>query len=59
MKKTYIQPCMEEMQAQAVQMLAVSGVIGSNGIGYGGVDSDGSLNPETKEEKWDLWDDEW
>ena len=59
MRKTYIQPCMEEMQAQAVQMLAVSGVIGSNGIGYGGVDSDGSLNPETKEEKWDLWDDEW
>ena len=59
MKKTYIQPCMEEMQAQAAQMLAVSGVIGSNGIGYGGVDSDGSLDPETKEEKWDLWDDEW
>ena len=58
MKKTYIQPCMEEMQAQAAQMLAVSGVIGSNGIGYGGVDSDGSLNPETKEGEWDMWTDD-
>ena len=58
MRKTYIQPCMEEMQAQAAQMMAAS-VTGSNGIGYGGVDSNGSLDPETKEEKWDLWDDEW
>ena len=56
MKKTYIQPCMEEMQAEAAQMLAAS-VTGNNGIGYGGVDNDGSLNPETKEEL-ELWDDE-
>lgn len=57
MKKTYIQPCIEEMQAQAAQMLAES-VTGNNGIGYGGTDDDGSLDPETKEAKWDIWADE-
>lgn len=57
MKKTYIQPCIEDMQAEAAQMLAAS-VTGSNGIGYGGIDSDGSLDPETKEDEWDLWTDD-
>jgi len=57
MKKKYIQPCMEEMQAEAAQMLAAS-VTGNNGIGYGGTDDDGSLDPETKEAKWDIWADE-
>ena len=57
MKKKYIQPCIEEMQAQAAQILAAS-VTGNNGIEYGGVDNDGSLNPETKEDKWDMWTDD-
>ena len=57
MKKTYIQPCIEDMQAEAAQMLAAS-VTGSNGIGYGGVDNNGSLNPETREGGWDMWSDD-
>ena len=47
---------MEEMQAEVAQMMAAS-VIGNNDIGYGGIDSDGSLDPETREEL-ELWDDE-
>lgn len=56
-KKTYIQPCMEETQAQVTQMLAES-VTGNNGITYGGIDSDGSLNPEAKESDWSMWEDD-
>lgn len=57
MKKRYIQPCMEEMHAEVAQMMATS-VIGNNDIGYGGIDSDGSLDPETKEYEWDTWTDD-
>ena len=57
MKKRYIQPCMEEMHAEVAQMMAAS-VTGSNGIGYGGVDNSGSLDPETKEYEWDTWTDD-
>lgn len=55
-RKAYIQPCMEELQAQAEQMLAAS-VTGNNGIGYGGIDNDGSVQPETKECDWNMWED--
>ncbi|MBO7069631.1 MAG: hypothetical protein J6W52_13310 [Bacteroidaceae bacterium] len=57
MKKTYIQPCMEEMQAQVTQILAGS-VTGVGGIEYGGIDDDGSLDPEVKEDRWDMWNNE-
>ena len=43
MKKSYIIPLMKQEQAEAEQMLAVSG-IGNDGygIGYGGVDRGGN-----------------
>lgn len=53
-KKAYIQPCIEEMQAQAEQMVAAS-INGNNGIGYGGTDVNGDLEPSTKEFAWDIW----
>ena len=55
-RKAYIQPCMEELQAQVTEMLAGS-ITGNNGIGYGGVDANGSVQPETKESDWDMWGD--
>lgn len=55
-KNAYIKPCIEKMQAQAEQMLAAS-VTGNNGIGYGGIDNDGSVQPETKECDWEMWED--
>ena len=30
------------------QMIAASGVDSNNGIGYGGIDDDGSMNAETR-----------
>lgn len=49
---------MEENYAQADQMLAGSGVSGSsNGtnIGYGGVDTNGEIEPSVKESDWNIW----
>ena len=60
MKKTYIIPCLNLMQAQAEQMLASSGVISNSNdinIGYGGVDEDGDVEPDAKECAWDIWKD--
>lgn len=47
---------MEELQAQVTEMLAGS-ITGNNGIGYGGVDTNGSVQPETKECDWNMWED--
>jgi len=51
MKKTYIIPEFELMEAHTEQMLAVSGVKSINNdvnIGYGGVDAEGDLEADTK-----------
>jgi len=59
MKKTYIMPAASLMEAEVEQMLA--GSVKSDGegvnIGYGGVDTNGSLNPEAKESDWSIWED--
>ncbi len=49
MKKTYINPSLKALQLQAEKVLAASGVIGSNGITYGGIDEEGSKDPEVKD----------
>ena len=61
MKKTYIIPCLNLMEAHAEQILAASfGVIGNGNdinIGYGGVDEDGEIDPSVKESSFDFsWD---
>ena len=48
MKKIYCIPNMKAMQLQGEQMLAASGVTSNNGIGWGGVDTEGSLDPSVK-----------
>ena len=53
MKKTYHVPNMEAMQLQGEQILAGSGVTGSNGISYGGVDTEGALDPSVKSNTFD------
>ena len=62
MKKIYKSPDCIIMHLQSLQMISASGVtsdIGDNHIGYGGVDDDGSLDPDTKEFKstldWEEW----
>ena len=49
MKKTYIIPVVGVVATQCELPLAGSGVASNNGIGYGGVDTDGTLDPEVKE----------
>ena len=59
MKKTYIIPNTSINLALAEQMLAEStGVISNNGIGYGGVDTDGDQDPSVKESDWGIWGEE-
>ena len=55
--KTYIIPQIYVDQAQCESLIAVSGV-SSDEIGYGGVDTDGTVVPEVKRHQG-VWDDEW
>ena len=48
MKKVYTTPAVEVLEYISEQMIAASGVEGSNGIGYGGIDENGSMNAETR-----------
>jgi len=60
MKKTYIIPSSCIKEAQPVKILASSGIISNNddiNIGYGGVDTDGEIDPSAKESAWSIWED--
>lgn len=56
MKKTYICPLIKQEKTECCAMLASSLISSDNGIGYGGVDEDGSHDPQVKEADWSLWD---
>ncbi len=45
MKKTYMTPMMEVMEVKANHLLMASGVNSDLGIGYGGVDDGGTIDP--------------
>ena len=49
MKKRYITPTMESMEYQPVMLLTGSGVVGNNGIPFGGIDVDGTVTPGSRE----------
>ena len=54
MKKTYMTPVTEVMEMNITeQLLTISG--GDTGIGYGGVDPSGSLDPADRGDEDDLW----
>lgn len=58
MKAEYITPDMEIEELSVESMIAASGVT-SDGIGYGGVDEDGSLTPSSRGRRgsWgNLWE---
>ena len=44
-KKEYIAPSMEVMEIKNMQLLAGSGVTSDSGIGYGGIDDEGIIDP--------------
>lgn len=50
MKKKYIMPLMDEMESEMqLCLLAGSPISSENGIGYGGIDINGELEPEGKD----------
>lgn len=48
-KKMYITPEVQVVEAENVQLLTGSGVNSDLGIGYGGVDEGGTLDPSAPE----------
>lgn len=56
MKKTYMQPQIEEAIAETEAFICGSQGVYGNGIGYGGVDSSGGKDPESRHAI--LWDDD-
>ena len=46
MKQIYTTPAMQETVLDLRQAVALSGVEGTNGIRYGGVDTQGSKDPD-------------
>ncbi len=49
MKKTYFTPTMGVVHTDAMKLLSGSGVESSLGIDYGGVDTDGTMEPGAPE----------
>lgn len=58
MKKTYIAPNTFVVEIETEMLLAASGVYSDTGIGYGGVDTEGSKDAEAKSigSCWDSWE---
>lgn len=57
-KKTYIVPAIAEEAVLTEQFLADSGVSSDNGIGFGGVDTEGEKDPSSRRDAWDDLDEE-
>lgn len=59
MKKAYIQPKVDVYILNSEMMMAGSGVKGDIGIGWGGVDEEGTKDPDANEVSiWDSEDDD-
>lgn len=48
MKRTYISPATEELEYVMEEMIATSSVTSDNGLDYGGIDENGSMEAETR-----------
>lgn len=57
MKKTYMRPSTLTVQTELQVMICQSGVNSNNGIGYGGVDEEGTKDPASRKHKSE-WDDD-
>ena len=52
-KHTYIIPSVKRLSLEGTALMDESGVTGDNGIGYGGVDEQGELDPDANSGVWD------
>ena len=57
MKKIYVCPAINIEDATVESMLASSIFSDDPKIDFGGVDGDGDLNADVKEDSWGAWDD--
>ena len=57
MKKIYITPAMKAAAMEMENLMTDSGVVSTQGIGYGGVDEDGTIEPAARGYNG-LWDEE-
>lgn len=55
MKRVYLKPAIEEIEADLAVTLCNS-VFSEEGIGYGGVDEDGTHDPASR--SYDMWDED-
>lgn len=58
MKKKYIQPSLEVLSEDSSVLLSGS-VKSDNGIGYGGVDTEGEKDPSSRRYSFDYDDEDW
>jgi hypothetical protein len=59
MKKIYFQPATMVVRTTFTMMICGSQDITSDeGITYGGVDKEGELDPESRYQNYDVWEDE-
>ncbi len=57
MKKRYITPAMKAAAMEMENLMTDSGVVSTQGIGYGGVDEGGTIEPAAREYNG-MWDEE-
>ena len=57
MKKIYITPAMKAAAMEMENLMTDSGVVSTQGIGYGGVDEGGTIEPAAREYNG-MWDEE-
>ena len=48
-RKTYITPHVQVVKTEYLQLLSSSGVTSNNGIGFGGFDDGGAIDPASRE----------
>ena len=54
MKKIYHAPSIEEYPTESMELLSGSGVTSGSGIGFGGTDSDGTMDVDARGFLYDL-----
>ncbi len=57
MKKTYMMPAISVERAEQEVELMSGSVASNNGIGYGGVDTEGDMDPDARDYDFDVWED--
>ena len=58
MKKTYLQPS-AEMDSIGTESMICNSVTSDNGIGYGGVDEDGTKEPASRRYRNNVWEEQY